>query len=72
MLKSRQELIALRNSATERMNAEQKRIIICAGAGCVSKGALKIYDKFAQIMKEQNIDFEIKPVHGLGYKAVVK
>ena len=60
MLKSRQELITLRESAVQRMNAEKKRIIICAGAGCVSKGALKIYDKFAQIMKEQSIDFSLE------------
>ena len=51
MLKSRQELQALRESVSKRMNAENKRIIVCAGAGCVSKGALKIYDKFAEVIK---------------------
>ncbi len=71
MLKSRQELIALRESAVARMNAEQKRIIICAGAGCVSKGALKIYDRFAQIMKEQNINVSLelaKEPHSAGVR----
>ena len=47
MLKSREELQALRKVAAEKLSAEKKRIIVCAGAGCVSKGALKIYDKFA-------------------------
>ena len=60
MLKSRQELQALRESVAKRMNAENKRIIVCAGAGCVSKGALKIYDKFAQIMKEKGISFSLE------------
>ncbi len=60
MLKSRQELQALRESVAKRMNAENKRIIVCAGAGCVSKGALKIYDKFAEIMKEKGIDFSLE------------
>jgi len=60
MLKSRQELQALRESVANRMNAENKRIIVCAGAGCVSKGALKIYDKFAEIMKEKGIDFSLE------------
>ena len=50
MLKNREQLQELRKSASERMIAEKKRIIICAGAGCVSKGALKIYDKFAEII----------------------
>ncbi|MBQ3219902.1 MAG: NADH-quinone oxidoreductase subunit NuoF [Clostridia bacterium] len=60
MLKSRQELQALRESVTKRMNAENKRIIVCAGAGCVSKGALKIYDKFAEIMKAKGINFSLE------------
>ena len=60
MLKSRQELQALRESVAKRMNAENKRIIVCAGAGCVSKGALKIYDKFAEIMKVKGIDFSLE------------
>lgn len=67
MLKTRQELQAYRNSAIKRMQAEQKRIIVCAGAGCVSKGALKIYDKFAELMKAKGIDFSLelqKDPHG--------
>ncbi len=67
MLKNREQLQELRKSATERMIAEKKRIIICAGAGCVSKGALKIYDKFAEIMKAKGLDFSLelqKEPHG--------
>ncbi len=60
MLKSREELQLLRAEATKRMQAETKRIIVCAGAGCVSKGALKIYDKFADIMKQKGIDFSLE------------
>ena len=60
MLKSRQELQALRESVAKRMNAENKRIIVCAGAGCVSKGALKIYDKFAEIMKDRGVNFSLE------------
>ena len=67
MLKNREQLQELRKSASERMIAEKKRIIICAGAGCVSKGALKIYDKFAEIMKAKGLDFSLelqKEPHG--------
>ena len=67
MLKSREELQALRADAAKRMQAENKRIIVCAGAGCVSKGALKIYDKFADIMKTKGVDFSLelqKEPHG--------
>ena len=60
MLTSRKELQALRTLAAERFNAENKRIIVCAGAGCVSKGALKIYDKFADIMKAKGVNFSLE------------
>ncbi len=60
MLKTREELVALRKSCADRFNAENKRIIVCAGAGCVSKGALKIYENFAKIMKEKGIAFSLE------------
>ncbi|MBQ9734547.1 MAG: NADH-quinone oxidoreductase subunit NuoF [Clostridia bacterium] len=60
MLKTREELQALRKIAADKLAAEKKRIIVCAGAGCVSKGALKIYDKFAAIMKEKGVDFSLE------------
>ncbi|MBQ9756070.1 MAG: NADH-quinone oxidoreductase subunit NuoF [Clostridia bacterium] len=60
MLKCREELQALRKSCEQRIKAEEKRIIVCAGAGCVSKGALKIYDKFANIMKEKGVKFSLE------------
>ena len=37
MIKTREELIALREKAIKMTQAENKRIIVCAGAGCVSK-----------------------------------
>ncbi len=67
MLKSREELQALREAVSKRLQAEKRRIIVCAGAGCVSKGALKIYDKFAEIMKQKGVDFSLelqKDPHG--------
>ncbi len=60
MLKSKEELQALRSKVKAIMDAESKRIIVCAGAGCVSKGALKIYDKFAEIMKAKGINFSLE------------
>ncbi len=60
MLKSKEELQALRSKVKALMDAENKRVIVCAGAGCVSKGALKIYDKFAEIMKAKGIKFSLE------------
>ncbi|MGE4385695.1 MAG: NADH-ubiquinone oxidoreductase-F iron-sulfur binding region domain-containing protein [Endomicrobiaceae bacterium] len=33
-----------------------KRIILCAGTGCVANGALKVYDAFLKTAKELNIE----------------
>ena len=60
MLTNRAQLQELRTSCAKRMQAETKRIIVCAGAGCVSKGALKIYDKFAEIMKAKGVNFSLE------------
>ena len=60
MIKTREELIALREKAIKMTQAENKRVIVCAGAGCVSKGALKIYDKLLQIMKEKNLPYSVE------------
>ena len=43
MLNSREELVALRKELAKAYGAEKQRVIVCAGAGCVSKGALKVY-----------------------------
>jgi hypothetical protein len=45
MFKSIEELRAYRESCKKSMNAESKRIVVCGGAGCVSKGANKVYEK---------------------------
>ncbi len=60
MIKTREELIALREKAIKMTASENKRVIVCAGAGCVSKGALKIYDKLLQIMREKNLPYSVE------------
>ncbi len=60
MLKTRSELQAYRNQAINKLQAEERKIIVCAGAGCVSKGALKIYDKFTEIMKAKGVNFTLQ------------
>jgi NADH-quinone oxidoreductase subunit F len=37
------------------MNNAERRIIICAGTGCVANGSLKVYEEFKRILGEKNI-----------------
>ena len=60
MFKSIEELRAYREECKKMLDAENKKIIICGGAGCVSKGANKVYEKFVQLMKEKNVKYTVK------------
>ena len=60
MFKTIEELRAYREQCKALLNQESKKIIICGGAGCVSKGANKVYDKLIALMKEKNLNFTVK------------
>jgi NADH-quinone oxidoreductase subunit F len=40
--------------------AQQRRIIICAGTGCVANGSLKVYEEFKRILIEKNISITLE------------
>ncbi len=67
MLKNREELVILREIYARSLKAQEKRILICAGTGCISSGALEIYDRLTAIMKERGIPCSVelqKEPHG--------
>ncbi len=55
MLKNREELKTLRESCKKSAAAQGKKILICAGTGCISSGSLEIYDRLKQLMDEAGI-----------------
>ncbi|MBQ2945721.1 MAG: NADH-quinone oxidoreductase subunit NuoF [Clostridia bacterium] len=60
MLKNREELIAYRESAVRSYAAEEKKIIVCAGTGCVASGSLNIYDKLKALIEEKGINVSVE------------
>jgi NADH-quinone oxidoreductase subunit F len=60
MLFSRNDLADMRNTYKSSFKKEKKKILICAGTGCVAGGSLDIYDEFVRLMKEKGIEFEVK------------
>ncbi len=73
MLKSRQDLIAYRESAKKPYDAQSKKIIVCAGTGCVAGGSIAIYDKLRSLMEEKGLCVSVelaKDPHGdeIGHK----
>lgn len=59
MLKSVQELRVYREKAKQMLDSENKKIIICGGAGCVSKGAVKVYEKLLSLMQEKGVKYNV-------------
>ncbi len=55
MLKTRDDLIALRGECRRAMDAEKSKIYVCAGTGCISSGSLEVYARFVEVLRERNI-----------------
>lgn len=59
MLLNRKDLINIRNEYKESLEKQNKKILICAGTGCIAGGALDIYDELVRLMKEKGINCEL-------------
>jgi len=60
MLKTREELQNARNRYADALAREQKKILVCAGTGCVSSGSLVIYDNLKKRMEEEGIPCSVE------------
>ena len=72
MLKNRQDLIALREGCMAAAQLQKRRILVCAGTGCVSSGSLKIFDRLKELIEANGIicpvELKVEPhepgIHG--------
>ncbi|MCB6616799.1 NADH-quinone oxidoreductase subunit NuoF [Ruminococcus sp. 210702-SL.1.03] len=56
MLKDRNALDEFRDLYKNAVDAQKKKILICAGTGCVAGGSLKIYARLIELLKEKGVD----------------
>ncbi|VBB06723.1 respiratory-chain nadh dehydrogenase 51 kd subunit signature 2 [Lucifera butyrica] len=67
MLSSREELNKAVASYKEVLAAQKKKILVCAGTGCVAGGSLDIYAEFVRLIQEKGIpcavSLEQEPQH---------
>lgn len=73
MVLTRDDLRNLVMTYKKSLDAQKKKIFVCAGTGCVAVGSLHIYDEFIRLMKEKEIFCEVKleqepHVHSVGIK----
>ena len=60
MLHNREELRAARAGYQGSLQAEKRKILVCAGTGCVSGGSLEIFARLKEIMEERGIPCSVE------------
>ncbi|MEG0764521.1 MAG: NADH-quinone oxidoreductase subunit NuoF [Pseudoflavonifractor sp.] len=55
LLNTREELQAVRAKYAASLEAETKKILVCAGTGCISSGSLEIFARLKELMEAQGI-----------------
>lgn len=55
MLNSREDLIKERAAYAESFANQKRKILVCAGTGCIAGGSLNIYAELKRLMAENNI-----------------
>lgn len=67
---SYKELDELRVKCEKALDSQSRKVLICAGTGCVAGGSIEIYDKLVELCREKGLnvelelDFEEKHDHG--------
>ncbi|MDR2443575.1 MAG: SLBB domain-containing protein [Deltaproteobacteria bacterium] len=60
MLKSRAQLIDLREKCRSQAADQVRRILVCSGTGCVASGASEVYEAFKTALAEAGIACSVK------------
>ena len=60
IIRTREELRKLREEYAASLAGEKKKILICAGTGCISSGSLVIYDELRKIMEARGLKVEVE------------
>jgi len=58
-----EELKKIREFAENALEKQKKKVLICAGTGCVAGGSLKIYDKIKKLCEEKGLDVCVELGH---------
>ena len=59
IIKSREELTALREDLAKKLACQDKKILVCGGSGCVAGGSLNIYAKLKELMEEKGLKVDV-------------
>ncbi|NLJ59175.1 MAG: 4Fe-4S binding protein [Tissierellia bacterium] len=70
MIKNYDDLISLASLYKKSLDKQRKKVLICAGTGCVAGGSLRIYEKIKSLVKENSllVDVDLEKEEGIGVK----
>ncbi len=60
MIKNRDELQKIRKMYQDYLQLQKKKVLVCAGTGCVSSGSLEIFDRLAELISQRGLDCQIE------------
>jgi len=60
MDKLEDELKKIKDSFKSNLEKYTKRVIVCAGTGCVSNGSLEVYEELEEEIEKQGLDVDLK------------
>lgn len=60
MLSNRQDLIELREAYSASIKLQTRKILVCAGTGCVAGGSLDIHDELIRLIEERGIKCSVE------------
>ena len=58
-LNSIAELRSLREQCAKELNAQERKILVCAGTGCIAGGSLNIYNKFIELCEARGLKVQV-------------
>ena len=54
-LNNRADLVAFRTACKQAFDAESRKLLICAGTGCVASGSLEVYERLNELLEEKGL-----------------
>lgn len=60
MIKSRAEFSEFREKCEKALELQTRKILVCAGTGCVAGGSIEIYDRLIQLCREKNLNAKVE------------
>jgi NADH-quinone oxidoreductase subunit F len=71
MIKNYDDLLSLEYLYKKSLDKQRKKVLVCAGTGCVAGGSLAIYEKIKALVKENGLLVDVdltKEEEGIGVK----